>query len=134
MLSIVKNESFVFVVNGETVESNILEAVLISTKVHENLVTTPGNFEFIVKDESIPSTVFKRFLEFAHCHVFDDYSRDERQKFVRISIILGNESLMYFLIEGLSENINTSWKNDSILERTGKQEDFQQVGADHCAS
>jgi hypothetical protein len=74
MISVVKNESFVFVVNGEDVESNVIDAVLISTKVHESLRSTPGNFQFVINDENIIPTIFEHFLKFAHSRVFGDFS------------------------------------------------------------
>jgi hypothetical protein len=69
IFSVVKNESFVFVVNGEEVQSNAIDAVLISAKVHESLRSTPGNFRFIINDESINATIFEHFLELV-IHMF----------------------------------------------------------------
>jgi hypothetical protein len=105
-------------------------SVLISTKVHENLQSIPGDFEFIVQDESITPTIFKRFLEFAHCHICDDFSRDEQQFFLRISVLLGNEPFMYLLLEGQREKV----KKNSKIESSSQEINFEEIGADHCAS
>jgi hypothetical protein len=110
MFSVVKNELFVFVVNGEDVESTVVDAILISRKVYESLQSTPGNFQFVINDESITARVFERFLEFAHSHVFGDFSGDEQHLFVMISGLLGNDPLMYLLIEGLSQNVKDGSK------------------------
>jgi hypothetical protein len=147
IFSVVKNESFVCVLNGEDVQSNVVDGVLISRKVHESLRSTPGNFQFALKDESITPIVFQHSFEFAHSHVFGDLTRDEQHLFVTISELLGNESLMYHLIEGPSQNVEKNLKNDSNSQRTGAKDtvtegnvvqslefDFHEVEADHCAS
>jgi hypothetical protein len=147
MISVVKNELFVFVVNGESMESNVADAVLVSTRVHETLRSTSGNFQFIVNGESITPTVFERFLEFAHSRVFDDFSQDEQHFFVMISGLLGNEPLMYLLLETLSEKVKENSTNDSMSQRTGAKGTvtewnairspnfhFHEIGEDHCAS
>jgi hypothetical protein len=110
IFSVVKNESFVFVVNGEDVQSNIIDAVLISTKIPENLGSTPGNFQFAINDQSITTPVFRHFLAFAHSHVFSDFSRDEQHLFVTISGLLRNEPLMCLRIERLSQNVKETRK------------------------
>jgi hypothetical protein len=63
------------------------------------LKSIPGNFKFVINDESITSTVFKRFLEFAHSHVFDHFSRDET-------------------LEAQSQNVKENLKIDSSTQRT----------------
>jgi hypothetical protein len=75
ILSVVKNESFVFVVNGEGVQSNAIDAVLISRKVHDNLQSTPKNLQFIGNDESItpePLTIFSNLLSLVVLVIFHE--------------------------------------------------------------
>jgi hypothetical protein len=65
-----QNEEFVFVVKGKELKSTVAEAVLISSKVHENLRSARGNHRFENeieienKDEHITLNDFVRFLDF----------------------------------------------------------------------
>jgi hypothetical protein len=67
IFSVIKNELFVFVVNGEDVESNDIDAVLISTKVHESLRLTPTNFQFVINDDHC-SVSPKTNIRITNCH------------------------------------------------------------------
>jgi hypothetical protein len=124
LLEIAPSEKFFFVVNGESVESTVAQAILISPKVHERLRSAPGNGTFRIDDEHITANDFRRFLTFIGSRVFDGFSEEERSSFLSISGLLGNCQLTYLLIGTLGET--------TVSDSTGFSR--CEIDADHCAS
>jgi hypothetical protein len=122
LFDVFQSDKFVFRVNGESVNTTVIEAVLISSKVHENLRSSPGACTFCINDTNITATNFRRFLEFVHSGVLSIFSREELLSFLSICGLLGNEQLTFLLIE--------SQKMESVEHSEPLKGQF----CDHCAS
>jgi hypothetical protein len=101
LLEVIKSDEFVFIINGESHKSTVLEVILISPNIHENLRSSPGSFTFCINDENITTKDFNRFLDFVHSRFLKGFSEDEQLSFVSISEVLGNDGLTFLLIESL---------------------------------
>jgi hypothetical protein len=131
MMDAVRVDKFVFIVNGEAVETKIWEAVLISPKVHAMWRSSIESSVFHMNDDRINSAVFVGFLEFARSRVLRGLTKEEQNSFLWICQLLGNAELTFLLLDY------------PICNRTGT-EDFgseESLGistlgfdADHCAS
>jgi hypothetical protein len=92
MLEIVKSGDLMFIVNGESVQNTIVEATLISPKVHEMLRFDPSIRSFnILGDDCIDATSFGQFLKFVLSHECPTVSHDQRLNFLSLCRSVGNE-------------------------------------------
>jgi hypothetical protein len=71
LFEVLRNEEFIFVVKGEELKVTIAEAVLISSKVHKNLRSSPEHhrFEFVIEEEKITMKDLVRFIDFVHSNI-----------------------------------------------------------------
>jgi hypothetical protein len=101
LFEVLQSDEFVFVVKDEEVKITVSEAVLISSKVHDNLRSAPDNHRFEISGENITKQDFIRFLDFVHSAVCDEYSEPELISFLSICKVIGNESLTFLLLDSL---------------------------------
>jgi hypothetical protein len=105
LFEVLQNGEFIFVVKGEELKLTIAEAVLISSKVQENLRSAPEHhrfdFDIEIEEEKITIKDFVRFLDFVHSNDCSKYSESERTSFLFIYKALGNEGLTFLLIDSL---------------------------------
>jgi hypothetical protein len=106
MLSVVKSDKFELVVNGESFETTLAEAVLISPKVYELLQLDPTirTFTICSVDDSraVDSSSLKAFLDCVHLREFVDLSRSNELTFLTICRLLGNERLSFLFLASLN--------------------------------
>jgi hypothetical protein len=85
MLSVVKSDKFEVVLNGESFEITVAEAVLLSPKVYELLQVDPTIRTFTIcpgdDSEDVDTVSLKAFLEFLHLGDFYDFSRSNDLSF-----------------------------------------------------
>jgi hypothetical protein len=102
MLSIVKSDKFEVVVKGETFETTLAEAVLISPKIYELLQLDPTIRTFTIRDgddaAGVDSSSFKTFLDCIHLHEFQDVSTSNELTFLSICRLLDNERLAFLFL------------------------------------
>jgi hypothetical protein len=137
LLEVLQTDEFMFIVNGESQKSTVLEAVLISPKIHENLRSSPGSCTFCINDENITAKDFSRFLDFIHSRVFKGFSREEQLSFVSICELLGNDGLTFLLIESLrmiSEENGERREETSGTISDSKEVYLSEIDVNHCAS
>jgi hypothetical protein len=108
MLSVVKSDKFEVVLNGESFETTLAEAVLISPKVYELLQLDPTIRTFTIssvdESESIDSSSFQTFLGCVHLREFIDLSRSNELTFLTICRLLGNERLAFLFLASLNSS------------------------------
>jgi hypothetical protein len=106
MLSVVKSDKFEVVVNGESFETTLAEAVLISPKVYELLQIDPTIRTFTIcsvdESEAVDSSSFQTFLDCVHLREFFDLSRSNELTFLTICRLLGNERLSFLFLASLN--------------------------------
>jgi hypothetical protein len=106
MLSVVKSDKFELVVNGESFETTLAEAVLISPKVYELLQVDPTirTFAICSVDDSlaVDSSSLKAFLDCIHLREFFDLSRSNELTFLTICRLFGNERLAFMFLASLN--------------------------------
>jgi hypothetical protein len=135
LLESVTAEEFVFVVNGESVESSVLEAVLISEKVHRTFQSTARTCVFHVDDERLNGAIFRRFLAFVRSRELRGFTREEVNSFVSICRLLGNDQLLFLLLDVCSSD----WGDEGVAVfseslRGSQNEVFEGQDVDRCAS
>jgi hypothetical protein len=108
VLDCVQKDEFLFVVNGESIKSTVLGAVLLSPKIHENLRSVPGAFTFNIDDTRITANDFQAFLEFVHSRVLPEFSQQTQFSFVSICEHLGNDGLTSLMIGSSKSEIDGS--------------------------
>jgi hypothetical protein len=114
MLSVVKSDKFELVVKGESFETTLAEAVLISPKIYELLETDPTIRTFTICDvdvavavdraaaEDVDGNSFKEFLECIHSREFSYFSASNDLPFLSICRLLGNERLTFLSLASLN--------------------------------
>jgi hypothetical protein len=135
LLEVIQSDEFVFIINGESQKSTVLEAVLISPRIHENLPYSPGFCTFYINDENITTKDFNRFLEFVHSRVLKSFSREEQHSFISISELLGKDELTFLLIE--LQRIKSETKEGSfvtISNSDSNEIEMKEIDVNHCAS
>jgi hypothetical protein len=106
-----QSDEFVFIVKGEQLKSTMAEAVLISSKVHENVRSAPGNHRFEIEDENITLNNFVRFLDFIHSLVCDGLSGSERIAFLLPCKVLRNGGLAFLLLDSLGVSEDSKFRD-----------------------
>jgi hypothetical protein len=134
LLEFFQNEEFIFVVQNEELKLTISEAILISSKVHENLKSSPKHHRFELKleleVEKITMNDFVHFIEFVHSNDCSKYSESERTSFLSICKILGNEGLTFLLIDSFRLKVD-----DNCFPQSGLKEiEFYEFEINQCAS
>jgi hypothetical protein len=114
-----QSDEFVFVVEDEEVNMTVWEAVLISSKVHENLRSAPDNHRFDISEYNITKKDFIRFLDLVHSDVCDDYSETELISFLSICKVIGNESLTFLLLDSLHLKVEDQGNCSTNSESNG---------------
>jgi hypothetical protein len=121
LLAFLKSDSFTFLVNGETLESTVAEAISISPRVFELLSANPLNQSFSITSDLIQSADFGLFLSFSRCRDLVRIPRSRILSFVSICGLLGNEQLSLALLSSLtplSREPGTKGKGPAICEGT----------------
>jgi hypothetical protein len=129
LMDAMRVEEFVFMVNGEAVQTKIWEAVLISAKVHAMWRSSIESHVFHINDDSITSDVFMRFLEFSRSRVWKRLTKEEQSGFISICQLLGNEELTFLLLDYPARNATEDWSSE-------ESHPISIVGfdAEHCGS
>jgi hypothetical protein len=106
MLSVMKSDNFEVVVNGESFETTLAEAVLISPKIYELLQVDPTIRRFAIcsvdDSLSVDSSSLKAFLDCVHLREFFDLSRSNELTFLTLCRLLGNERLAFLFLASLN--------------------------------
>jgi hypothetical protein len=91
-----EKEEFTFHVNGAKVTSNVVEAVLISPKIHDFILNDRSIRSFIILDEKVEVETVEKFLSFFRCRSFRSFLREDGQQFLSLCRLFWNDRL--FLI------------------------------------
>jgi hypothetical protein len=138
LFKVMQSDEFVFVVKDEERKITIAEAVLISSKVHENLRSAPENHRLAISEYTITKQDFICFLDLVHSDVCDDYSETELISFLLICKVIGNESLTFLLLDSLHLKVEDQGNCSTNSESNGMtlSQDFHYCTFDtnHCAS
>jgi hypothetical protein len=106
MLSVVKSDKFEIIMTGESFETTVAEAVLISPKIYELLQLDPTIRAFtICGDDEAPdvdSSSFKMFLDCVHLQGSQHLSPLSELTFLSICRLLGNERLAFLFLASLN--------------------------------
>jgi hypothetical protein len=102
---LMKNERFTFIVNGRKYETNIVEACLLSPKVHYNLEQDNSEEEFYIQDEKIEDNDFS--LLFQSIRGFEsEFCRRNEGSLIHLCHFLGNDRLESLFRCGFEVNEN----------------------------
>jgi hypothetical protein len=110
-------------VKGEELKLTITEAVFISSKVHENRRSTPEHHRFEIEEENITMKDFVHFIDFVHSNDCDKYSASERNSFLFLCQVLGNDCLTFLLLDSLSLKVED--EGNCFTNRERKKLKFQ---------
>jgi hypothetical protein len=125
ILDVFPIEPFIIFVNGEELKMSVVDAVLISPKIHQQLRCSPCNHSFGIQDERLTAKDIFRFVEFVHSDFWHDFSKEEQSSFISICSILGNRCLSLILMNRLQE-MNKGLKDE-------KDFFLNEIDARYCA-
>jgi hypothetical protein len=107
LMALIKPVRFTFLVNGEAFESTVSEAISLSPTIHTSLQSNPLLTSFELGGNSVNSSAFVSFLEFARSRDLVSIPRARVLSFLSISGALGNERLSVALLSALNFESST---------------------------
>jgi hypothetical protein len=110
-----KGDVFTFVVNGESLESTVAEAVLLSPNVYESLQSDPNIRTFVVSGDTLNVHSFRHFQDIVLGRDHHCFSNSVGLSFLSLCQLLGNErlSLLFLNVLRLLSLSKSTSKSDS---------------------
>jgi hypothetical protein len=137
LFEVVKSDEFRFIVNGDSFESSVAEAVLISPTIHEVLQNDQSRRTFVISGDKIGSNDFGIFLEFVRCQDCNTFSDNKELSLLSICRLLGNERLARIFLASKNLNvrsISTSNVSCSSADTRPCEIEFCDANVEYCAS
>jgi hypothetical protein len=95
---LIESEEMTFVVNGENFVVPLADALLLSSKVSENVRNDLNSRSFVICTDCATSTDFGEFLSFVHCSSVDSLDSSRGLSFLLFCNLLGNDDLSLLLL------------------------------------